>query len=538
MELNKPKNRGKRRQVDKFDVTMQEAVTPEIVSSIAEIKENDPRNIPILIKGTRRLKHIVYLSMFQHLAESALKEGTYVIQTNNCYGTPRSTIKSRQRHTKDYTIHSGRYSILVKMPLSFGPDKKDILDKYPVDIMGAALNANGDLAINTSPILMVWAERAINIHAKTHIACMRNGCYMTFDVQLPGDQEYVCVECKTPQCPKCQCEWSIHAGKTCGQYRLSQSAKELSDPYFLKQLYDGDMQPCPSCGNATEKIEGCNKMVCTQCHDYWCWACGMGKLREKYREPYMHFDNRGCPVAKGVFTENPEDSKTVTDAIKARNLKTFGNRIIPKGADEKVANEKVADEKVQEVKTPAVVNRLLVPPRPIRDQNHRVHPAFAFGLDLMNAEEGVFIPRRLFDEIHNEEDGPILPVRARREQPNEHLDIYADDEDVKVPADQFNHLPLELRPPRLVRQDNRNNFAIPPPVEEKIPQHVEEKVPPPVEEKKENEQPGQQQNVQPGLPIDDIPADILNDHLIALEIQADHDYAMALQLQEELNRDL
>jgi E3 ubiquitin-protein ligase RNF14 len=28
---------------------------------------------------------------------------------------------------------------------------------------------------------------------------------------------------------------------------------------------------CPDCGMATEKSEGCNKMVCGNCGAYWCW---------------------------------------------------------------------------------------------------------------------------------------------------------------------------------------------------------------------------------------------------------------------------
>ena len=45
---------------------------------------------------------------------------------------------------------------------------------------------------------------------------------------------------------------------------------------------------CPRCGQATEKAEGCNKIMCGGCGAYWCWKCG------KEIDGYKHFRSGDC----------------------------------------------------------------------------------------------------------------------------------------------------------------------------------------------------------------------------------------------------
>lgn len=40
----------------------------------------------------------------------------------------------------------------------------------------------------------------------------------------------------------------------------------------LKYL-NSNSRKCPSCGMATIKNEGCNKMTCVYCGSNWCWKC-------------------------------------------------------------------------------------------------------------------------------------------------------------------------------------------------------------------------------------------------------------------------
>eukprot|EP00879_Flechtneria_rotunda_P008356 GHRR01008753.1.p1 GENE.GHRR01008753.1~~GHRR01008753.1.p1 ORF type:complete len:156 (+),score=28.10 GHRR01008753.1:2021-2488(+) len=45
---------------------------------------------------------------------------------------------------------------------------------------------------------------------------------------------------------------------------------------------------CPSCGMATIKNEGCNKMTCSYCRQAWCWKC------RQVIEGYDHFKESKC----------------------------------------------------------------------------------------------------------------------------------------------------------------------------------------------------------------------------------------------------
>lgn len=45
--------------------------------------------------------------------------------------------------------------------------------------------------------------------------------------------------------------------------------------------------PCPTCKMPIEKTEGCSKMECPNCRNYFCWIC---KQTLDYSDPYKHYD--------------------------------------------------------------------------------------------------------------------------------------------------------------------------------------------------------------------------------------------------------
>ncbi len=62
---------------------------------------------------------------------------------------------------------------------------------------------------------------------------------------------------------------------------LVRRALELKNLEEIKKV----AKVCPSCGEAVQKSEGCNKMTCL-CGTFFCYLCG------KKIDGYSHFDNR------------------------------------------------------------------------------------------------------------------------------------------------------------------------------------------------------------------------------------------------------
>jgi len=46
-------------------------------------------------------------------------------------------------------------------------------------------------------------------------------------------------------------------------------------------------KPCPNCAFSIQKSEGCNKMMCNNCHTKFCWKCLKILCNVN---PYLHFE--------------------------------------------------------------------------------------------------------------------------------------------------------------------------------------------------------------------------------------------------------
>uniref|UniRef100_A0A915PSB3 RBR-type E3 ubiquitin transferase n=1 Tax=Setaria digitata TaxID=48799 RepID=A0A915PSB3_9BILA len=71
-----------------------------------------------------------------------------------------------------------------------------------------------------------------------------------------------------------------------GKKHLHQMLETLKS----EQWIETNSKPCPSCQAKIEKNDGCNKMTCTKCGNYFCWLCG-AVLNKK--DPYAHFTEPG-----------------------------------------------------------------------------------------------------------------------------------------------------------------------------------------------------------------------------------------------------
>ncbi|XP_026185015.1 E3 ubiquitin-protein ligase RNF14 isoform X2 [Mastacembelus armatus] len=77
--------------------------------------------------------------------------------------------------------------------------------------------------------------------------------------------------------------------------RVIQKAVEES---FSRDWLNENCKCCPRCGTNIQKVDGCNKMTCTSCRQYFCWLC-LGLLSKV--NPYSHFNNPHSPCFNQLF---------------------------------------------------------------------------------------------------------------------------------------------------------------------------------------------------------------------------------------------
>ena len=324
------KTQKKQRASAKLNFMSLEPETPVVLPSLLDPTKYD--NAQVLIKQTRRNNYIIFLPIFLNTVKLAIKEGRYIIKPNEWATGLVGNRELIKKKSADKTIHSNPYNILVNLDVVYGASLDHCLKNVSVDICGACINAAGDLAINADPEVMIWVERVIQLHKNTHYICVTNGCYFTFDKTLIYGTSFTCPVCRVEQCPKCKTTWEPHKDISCELFSIGANITNISDSYILEQLYLGNIQPCPKCYTLTHKTAGCSKIICESphCGEYWCWGCGQGELRTKYDNPYDHWYKKCCVVFTGLFAEDEASAKIIRDAIAARNLRTFGKRIIPK----------------------------------------------------------------------------------------------------------------------------------------------------------------------------------------------------------------
>eukprot|EP00469_Lotharella_globosa_P013533 CAMPEP_0167789536 /NCGR_PEP_ID=MMETSP0111_2-20121227/10749_1 /TAXON_ID=91324 /ORGANISM="Lotharella globosa, Strain CCCM811" /LENGTH=360 /DNA_ID=CAMNT_0007681733 /DNA_START=206 /DNA_END=1288 /DNA_ORIENTATION=- len=100
--------------------------------------------------------------------------------------------------------------------------------------------------------------------------------------QQLGDPRHPWTICKYPDCPSnnpkngsfvgfCFVHQKQHGpDTTCAAYEAKTRQEEKKN----RAWQAANTKPCPECGVATEKNEGCNHMTCYVCKTGWCWLCG------------------------------------------------------------------------------------------------------------------------------------------------------------------------------------------------------------------------------------------------------------------------
>ena len=94
-------------------------------------------------------------------------------------------------------------------------------------------------------------------------------------------QNYACGLCNTQICKSC------HVVKACGEDADEHVCKE--DDKESIRLLRKDTKPCPGCGAASKKTEGCAQVWCMVCKKAWNWTTGQIETGYVHATDYFNY---------------------------------------------------------------------------------------------------------------------------------------------------------------------------------------------------------------------------------------------------------
>ncbi|KAI9111356.1 hypothetical protein K1719_017046 [Acacia pycnantha] len=143
------------------------------------------------------------------------------------------------------------------------------------------------------------------------------------------EQHAQCSKCFFSFCTLCREKLQIlQERQNSSQLKGAQRLKEremINEMLSVKEIRR-DSKLCPSCQMAISRTEGCNKMVCGNCGEYFCYRCNKA-LAES--DPYGHFRDGSCELFPQEMVEAWQERinhRQVVAQIQAELLNERGQR--------------------------------------------------------------------------------------------------------------------------------------------------------------------------------------------------------------------
>ena len=234
--------------------------------------------------------------------------------------------------TTEYKKH--RSSKLLEVEISKLPEAMEIVERYKrsdkiieeakamkpeIDKFNCEINKINEAYSNAYNKLM--KERNVKVaeisKRKAEVVLEQDKIYQrAYEVRTnkkyeKGDKKRFIMSCPHEQCRgflstqyKCGvCD--RHTCPTCNEViGLNKNAEHTCNEENVKsaELIKKDTKPCPSCGTRISKIDGCDQMWCTECHNAFNWKTGKidtGVVHNPHYYQYQRNNNTVMPRAPG-----------------------------------------------------------------------------------------------------------------------------------------------------------------------------------------------------------------------------------------------